>query len=94
MRIIDHPCMIAFDGPRFEPWGFISETYLNDNDDLRASLARFSHSGRFPQVHVLTKDQIGLEPWRLPAHRGPHQRWSTARLHPLGAQRNPRPACP
>ena len=52
-RIIDHPWLIAFDGPPFEPWGFVSEPYLNDNDELRASLDRYRGlSGHQPNEYT------------------------------------------
>jgi hypothetical protein len=61
-RIIDHPWLVAFDGPPFEPWGFVSEPYLDDNEELRASLNRLSRSGNFLQVQVLTKEQSAWNP--------------------------------
>jgi hypothetical protein len=62
-RIFDHTWMLAFDGPPFEPWGFVSEPYLDDTEELRGQLDHFTRVGhRFIEIHVLTKDESAWNP--------------------------------
>jgi hypothetical protein len=60
-RIIDHPWTIVFDGPPYEPWGFVTEPYLDDSQELRESFERFVRLGHhWLQIEVLTKEE---SPW-------------------------------